>query len=235
MKQDLSSFRYEVLNHLNTQKDALQQAISNLSTKLDMLNSLVSGHPDLMRPGENYCGPQILRTSPSRDSVGVPVENGGRKASRPSSETDSVIHGDVYEEGWVYWDGYSPRASPEAVVIPEDVTYAMPAPAEAAKDCHRTLSDKTSNRKSRSTHDKRFSRPDSDIGGPSSSIGSGSVQLHGSLPSSDRETLGPHLRISSPGNNSPEKEGCPQAASQPHPGYSAEDLEQFVDILGKHP
>lgn len=60
LKQDLSSFRFEVLNRLDTQARALQESINAISAKLDFYTSQHYG-------GEVYA---VSRQSSTTDSTG---------------------------------------------------------------------------------------------------------------------------------------------------------------------
>ena len=102
LKQDLSSFRFEVLNRLDTQARALQESINAISAKLDFYTGQQYG-------GEVYA---VSRQSSATDSTGpqnkkvlswkctppdvVEVETKHRSA-KPPSDSDSLTLGDTPE------------------------------------------------------------------------------------------------------------------------------------------
>lgn len=93
LKQDLSSFRFEVLNTLQTQQNALQDAITLLSAKVDLLTRAqqVQGTPSPKRgdydhsPGSGYQRSPLSRDYDRSPEMGQPWKLSPREGHNPDS------------------------------------------------------------------------------------------------------------------------------------------------------
>ncbi len=98
LKQDISSFRFEVLNKLTTQAEAIEENMKVLSAKLDMITYKQHGVP-VQYSGHQY-SPSDVTPITSKvaewrcDDVITPELNINIASRHAPSETDSVINGD---------------------------------------------------------------------------------------------------------------------------------------------
>lgn len=134
LKQDLSSFRFEMLNQLETQWRSLQDTVNYISTRLDGApraqlgpdNLPKSPHSDLsdrsdMGPSARRVADWQYQEVPPTD-VEHSLESTGLHQRAPS-ETDSVINGDQGLTVDIVFPGSSNSSVVEEEIIPQNTNY----------------------------------------------------------------------------------------------------------------
>ncbi len=98
LKQDLSSFRFEVLNKLDTQSKSIEDCVLALHAKLDMMTYQQRGATGLYSSYQ-YSPSDVTPTTSKVtdwrcDDIITPELNVTLASEHAPSETDSVINGD---------------------------------------------------------------------------------------------------------------------------------------------